>query len=154
LEKFDRKILHRVVATLDIIKSGFVPTFPYAFPRSLVLLNFLVLLCYCTFIQTYSATSPFKPHREMEKNLGSRFECFLLFQTGKNRTQLNCRMKRWGSKIRTVARKSSIRDLTLHKETWHSENLIKSFIYGVSCFNGSVYIAARMAAAKGLVERK
>jgi len=27
------------------------------------------------------------------KLLGSRFSCFLLFQTGKNRTQLNCRVK-------------------------------------------------------------
>jgi len=30
--------LHRVVATLDITKSGSVPTFPFAFSCSLVLL--------------------------------------------------------------------------------------------------------------------
>jgi len=28
----------------------------------------------------------------------SRFDCFLLFQTGKNRMQLNCRVKRCGVK--------------------------------------------------------
>jgi len=38
----------------------------------------------------------------------SLFACFLLFQTGKNRMQLNYRVKGCRVKIRTVARKSWI----------------------------------------------
>ena len=39
---------------------------------------------------------------------GSRFGCFLLFQTAKNRTQWNRRVKWCEVQIRTIARKSSI----------------------------------------------
>ena len=44
-----------------------------------------------------------KPSRAFNCSL---FACFLLFQTGKNQIQLNYQVKRYGVKIRTVARKS------------------------------------------------
>ena len=58
--------------------------------------------------------------------LGSWFACLLLFQTAKNRMQRNRRAKWCEVQIRTVARKSSIGDITFPQGTWHSENLTKS----------------------------
>ena len=66
-----------------------------------------------------------KPFRAFSCSL---FTCFLLFQTGKNRMQLNYRVKRCGVKIKTVARKSWIGSLNFCNGTWHSENFIKSLL--------------------------
>jgi len=62
-----------------------------------------------------------------------RFACFLLFQTGKNRMQLNRRVKRCGFKNQNRRRKVLSRGLNFRKGTWHTENLIKaSLICSVS----------------------
>ena len=66
--------------------------------------------------------------------LGSRFACFLLFQTPNQR---NRRAKWCEVQIRTVSRKSLIGGvLHLRRGTWHSENLIKyPLIYSALYFN-------------------
>jgi len=58
----------------------------------------------------------------------SRFACFLLFQTGKNRMQLNCRVKRCGVKNQNHRQKVLSRGLNFRKGTWHTENLIKALL--------------------------
>jgi len=90
-----------------------------------------------------------KPSRAFNCSL---FACFLLFQTGKNRMQLNYRMKRCVVKIRTVARKSSIGGLNFRKWTWHSESLIKSLlICSVSYLNLEGLSSPVPTVATGLV---
>jgi len=47
----------------------------------------------------------------------SRFACFLLFQTGKNRIQLNCRVKRCGVKNQNRGQKVLSRGVNFRKGT-------------------------------------
>jgi len=90
-----------------------------------------------------------KPSRAFNCSL---FACFLLFQTGKNRMQLNYCVKRCGGKIRTVARKSWIGGLKFRKGTWHSESLIKSLlICSVSYLNLEGLSSPMITVATGLV---
>jgi len=58
----------------------------------------------------------------------SLFACFLLFQTDKNRMQLNYRVKRCGVKNQNRRQKVLIGGLNFRKGTWHSERLIKSLL--------------------------
>ena len=86
------------------------------------------------------------------RSLHSLFACFLFFQTGKNRMQLNCRVKRYGVKIKTVARKSWIGGLNFRKGTWHSESLAKSLlICSVSYLNLEGLSSPMATVATGLV---
>jgi len=90
-----------------------------------------------------------KPSRAFNCSL---FACFLLFQLGKNRMQLNYRVKRCGVRIRTVARKSWIGSLNFRKGTWHSESLIKSWlICSVSYLNLEGLSSPMPTVATGLV---
>jgi len=67
----------------------------------------------CKNLTHTSKTRHAKRTQMVVTGIGSRFARLLLFQTGKNRTQLNCRVKRWGLKTRTVAGKSWTGDLNL-----------------------------------------
>jgi len=58
----------------------------------------------------------------------SRFACFLLFQTGKNRMQLNCCVKRCGVKNQNRHKKVLSGGLNFRKGTWHTENLTKALL--------------------------
>ena len=66
-----------------------------------------------------------KPSRAFNCSL---FACFLLFQTGKNRMQLNCRVKRYGLKNQNRRQKVLNRGLKFSQGAWHSESLIKSLL--------------------------
>jgi len=58
----------------------------------------------------------------------SRFTCFVLFQTGKNRMQLNCCVKRCGVKNLNRRQKVLSRGLNFRKGPWHTEHLIKALL--------------------------
>ena len=66
-----------------------------------------------------------KPSRAFNCSL---FACFLLFQTGKNRMQLNYREKRCGAKNQNRRQKVLNRGLKFSQGSWHSEILIKSLL--------------------------
>jgi len=63
-----------------------------------------------------------KPSRAFNCSL---FACFLLLQPGKNRMQLNCRVKRWSQNRRQEVLN---RGFKFCKGTWHFEILIKSLL--------------------------
>ena len=54
--------------------------------------------------------------------------CFLHFETGENRTQLNCRVKRLRFKKQNRRQKVLNRGFKFAQGSWHSENLIKSLL--------------------------
>ena len=70
-----------------------------------------------------------KAYRKPSRALNcSRFACFILFQTGNNRKQLNCRLKRCGVKNQNRRQKVLSGGLNFRKWTWHTENLIKDLL--------------------------
>ena len=66
-----------------------------------------------------------KPSRAFTCSL---FACFLLYQTGKNRMQLNCRVKIHRVKNQNRRQEVLYRGLKFSQGTWHSESLIKSLL--------------------------
>ena len=56
------------------------------------------------------------------------FACFLLFQPGKNRMQLNYRVRRCGVKNQNCRQEVLNRGFNFREGPWHSESLIKSFL--------------------------
>ena len=82
----------------------------------------------------------------------SRFACCLLFQTGKNRMQLNCRVKRCGVKNQHSRQKVLSGDLNFRKGAWPPENLIKaSLICSVSYLHLERLSSLMPTVATGLV---
>ena len=67
-----------------------------------------------------------KPYRKPSRAFNcSLFACFLLFQTGKNRMQLNYRVKRCGIKNQNRRQKVLNKGLKFPQGAWHAESLMK-----------------------------